>query len=99
MEERRPTEQDQQRTPGELAGERAREVVNLLVGVWSPSVQQVLQWIRIAVAVCSVLLVVLLVLYVIGLAFGIPLLNLLKILAIPITVGAAVPLLNWLQKK
>jgi hypothetical protein len=50
-----------------------------------------LQWIRIAVAVGSVLLVVLLILYVLGLLFGIPLLSLLKVLAILITVDAAVP--------
>src|SRR5215208_3523561 len=93
--EQHPAEQDKLRTPGERAG----ELVDLLVGNRGPSEQQILQWVRIAVAVGSVLLVVLLILYVIGLIFGIPLLNLLTILAIPITVGAAVPLLNWLQKK
>jgi hypothetical protein len=93
--ERYPAEQGKPRTPGEREG----DLVDLLVGDWRPSEQQILQWVRIAVAVGSVLLVVLLILYVIGLVFGIPLLNLLKILAIPITVGAAVPLLNWLQKR
>jgi uncharacterized protein YjbI with pentapeptide repeats len=93
--EQHPAQQEKPRTPGERAG----ELVDLLVGDWRPSEQQILQWVRIAVAVGSVLLVVLLILYVIGLLFGIPLLNLLMILAIPITVGAAVPLLNWLQKK
>jgi hypothetical protein len=93
--EQHPAQQEKPRTPGERAG----ELVDLLVGDWRPSEQQILQWVRIAVAVGSVLLVVLLILYVIGLIFGIPLLNLLTILAIPITVGAAVPLLNWLQKK
>jgi uncharacterized protein YjbI with pentapeptide repeats len=103
MEEERPTGQERQPTPGE----RARAfvdilvvlVVDILVGDWRPSERQVLQWIRIAVVVGSVLLVVLLILYVIGLLFGITLLNLLKVLAVPLTVGAAVPLLNWLQKK
>ena len=94
--EQHPAQQEKPQTPGD---ERAGELVDLLVGDWRPSEQQILQWVRIAVAVGSVLLVVLLILYVIGLIFGIPLLNLLTILAIPITVGAAVPLLNWLQKK
>jgi uncharacterized protein YjbI with pentapeptide repeats len=31
--------------------------------------------------------------------FGIPLLRLLEVLVVPLTVAAAVPLLNWLQKK
>ena len=94
--EQHPAQQEKPQTPGD---ERAGELVDLLVGDWRPSEQQILKWVRIAVAVGSVLLVVLLILYVIGLIFGIPLLNLLTILAIPITVGAAVPLLNWLQKK
>jgi hypothetical protein len=54
--------------------------------------------IRIAVIVV-VLLSVLLVLYVVSLLFGKPVWAVLKVLAVPITVGAAVPLLNWLQKK
>jgi uncharacterized protein YjbI with pentapeptide repeats len=54
--------------------------------------------IRIAVIVI-VLLSVLLLLYVISLLFDKSLWALLKVLSIPITVGAAVPLLNWLQKK
>jgi hypothetical protein len=90
-----PAEHKQQRTPAKPAG----ELVDLLVGDWRPSGEQILQWVRIAVAVGSVLLVILLILYVIGLIFSIPLLNLLNILAIPITVGAAVPLLDWLQKQ
>jgi uncharacterized protein YjbI with pentapeptide repeats len=95
MQQQHPAEREQQRTPAKPAG----ELVDLLVGDWRPSGEQILQWVRIAVAVGSVLLVVLLILYVIGLIFSIPLLNLLKILAIPITVGAAVPLLDWLQKQ
>jgi uncharacterized protein YjbI with pentapeptide repeats len=106
MEEERPTEQERQPTPGERARAFVDNlvvlvvlVVDILVGDWRPSERQVLQWIRIAVVVGSVLLVVLLILYGIGRLFGITLLNLLKVLAVPITVGAAVPLLNWLQKK
>jgi hypothetical protein len=95
MEEERPTGLEPQRTPGG----RAREFATILVGDWRPAEGQVWQWIRIAVLVGSVLLVVLLILYIIGLLFGITLLNLLKVLAVPFTVGAAVPLLNWLQKK
>jgi hypothetical protein len=49
--------------------------------------------------VSIILLAVLLILYLVGLLFGVTVLNLLKILAVPITLGAAVPLLNWLQKK
>jgi hypothetical protein len=41
----------------------------------------------------------LLVLYVVSLLFGKPVWAVLKVLAVPITVGAAVPLLNWLHKK
>jgi hypothetical protein len=86
-------EQEQQ-TPGQ----RALELVRLLLPNWQPTPQEVLRWIRIALAVGIVILGVLLILDVIGLLFGIALLNLLKILALPITVGAAVPLLNSLQK-
>jgi hypothetical protein len=86
-------EQEQQ-TPGQ----RALELVRLLLPNWQPTPQEVLRWIRIALAVGIVILGVLLSLDVIGLLFGIALLNLLKILALPITVGAAVPLLNSLQK-
>jgi hypothetical protein len=64
-----------------------------------PKRQIIRMWaIRIA-AVGVVLLIVLLVLYVISLLSGKSLWALLKVLAVPITVGAAVPLLNWLQKK
>jgi len=100
MEEQRPPGEEHQRSPGERAAERVYEFVKSLVADWRPpSEQQVLQWTRSALTVGFVVLVVLLILYVIGLLFGIRLLDLLKVLAIPITVGAAVPLLNWLQKK
>jgi hypothetical protein len=87
-------EQEQQ-TPGD----RALELIRVLLPDWQPTTQDVLRWIRLALAVGLVILGVLLILDIIGLLFGITLLNLLKVLAIPITVGAAVPLLNWLQKK
>jgi hypothetical protein len=85
----------EQQTPGE----RALELIRLLLPNWQPTTQDVLRWIRLALAVGLVILGVLFILDVIGLLFGITLLNLLKVLAIPITVGAAVPLLNWLQKR
>ena len=53
---------------------------------------------RIAVIV-SVLLIVLLVLYVVSRLSDKTMWAVLKVLAVPITVGAAVPWLNWLQKK
>src|SRR5215213_7663229 len=87
-------EQEQQ-TPGQQALERIR----LLLPNWQPTTQDVLRWIRLALIVGFVILGVLFILDVIGLLFGITLLKLLKVLALPITVGAAVPLLNWLQKK
>ena len=46
-----------------------------------------------------VLLATLLLLYIIGSLFGVTPWNILKVLAVTLTVGAAVPLLNWLQKK
>jgi hypothetical protein len=45
------------------------------------------------------LFALLLILYFISLLFGLTVWNLLKVLAVPITIGAAVPLLNWLQKR
>lgn len=41
----------------------------------------------------------LLILDIIGGLFGIPLWDLLKVLAVPLTIGGAVPLLSWLQKR
>jgi len=54
---------------------------------------------RTALVVVVTLLGVLLLLFAIGFLFDIKLLTLLEILAVPITVGVAVPLLNWLQKR
>ena len=65
----------------------------------SSRTQQAWKWIKLAGVFIVVLLCVLLILYVISLLFGVKLMALLKVLAVPITVGAAVPLLNWLQKK
>jgi hypothetical protein len=87
-------EQEQQ-----TSAQRALELIRVLLPNWQPTTQDVLRWIRVALAVGLAILGVLLILDVIGLLFGITLLKLLKVLAIPITVGAAVPLLNWLQKK
>jgi uncharacterized protein YjbI with pentapeptide repeats len=54
--------------------------------------------IRIAIVVTTILLGVLFILNIISLLSGITVLNLLKVLAVPITLGTAVPLLAWLQK-
>jgi uncharacterized protein YjbI with pentapeptide repeats len=85
--------------PQKTPRERAENLINLLVPDWRPTRGQVLRSVRVAVVVAAALLVVLLVLFLIGLLFGVTLMNLLRVLAVPITVGAAVPLLNWLQKK
>jgi hypothetical protein len=79
--------------------ERAEHLIRLLVPDWRPVPQQVLWAIKISIVVTTILLAVLLILYLVGLLFGITVYNLLKVLAVPITIGAAVPLLNWLQKK
>ena len=55
--------------------------------------------IRIAVVVVVVLMAVLLIPYGISRISGDTFISLLKALAVPITLGAAVPWLNWLQKK
>src|SRR5215203_1792766 len=65
---------------------------------WQRATQEVLRWIRIAVTVGIVILGVLLILYVVSTIFSIKLWDLLKVLAVPLTVGAAVPWLNWAQK-
>lgn len=93
--EERLGSQEQQRT----SRERACEFVGMLVGDWRPSKQQVLQWIRVAVIGGLALLIVLLILNAISSLADTKLIDLLKALALPITIGAAVPLLNWLQKK
>jgi hypothetical protein len=66
-----------------------------LVPQWRPSREQQLWAMRIAI----VLVVVLGILTLIGLSFEITPWDWLKVLAVPITIGAAVPLINWLQKQ
>jgi uncharacterized protein YjbI with pentapeptide repeats len=75
--------------------ERTLELVSRLLPNRRPSAEQGMWAIRIAVAVA----IVLGVLALIGNWFGITLWDWLKVLALPITVGVAVPSLNWLQRK
>jgi Pentapeptide repeats (8 copies) len=81
--------------PHKTPRERAEDLLGLLVPDWRPTAVQVLWTIRITFAVA----IVLSVLAIIGYSFGITLWDWLRVLAVPITIGAAVPLLNWLQKK
>jgi hypothetical protein len=74
---------------------RERSFIRKLVLDWRPSTEQKL-W---AGRTIIVVVVVLGILTLIGLPFGITLWDWLKVLAVPITLGAAVPLLNWLQKE
>src|SRR5215217_6146727 len=76
-----------------------RSFIKELIPARRPSREQVLRGIRYAVVVVGATLAALLFLYVLSLLFHITLWNVLKVLAVPITVGAAVPSLNWLQKK
>ena len=82
---------------------RALELARPLVPKWRPTRKHVLSATRITVVVIVGVLGIFVLLYVIGRSikslFGIELISLLRVLAVPITVGAAVPLLNWLQKK
>src|SRR5687768_18419605 len=66
---------------------------------WRLSAQQVRPWIKIACVVIGVPLSALLLLYISSFLLGRTVWDVFKVLAVPITVGAAVPLLNWLQKK
>jgi hypothetical protein len=50
------------------------------------------------ILIIGIVLTVLLLLYFVSVLFGVTLWNVLKVFAVPITVGAAVPWLNWLQK-
>src|SRR5829696_7350676 len=90
MQEQRPVEQDQQQPR-----EPALDLLRLLVADWQPTAVQILWAIRIAVAVALVLGVLALI----GYSFDITLWDWLRVLAVPVTIGAAVPWLNWLQKK
>lgn len=62
-------------------------------------VRRVLWIVGVAVATVAVLVTVLLILRALSSYFLIPFLDLLKITAVPLTIGGAVPLLNWLQKR
>jgi hypothetical protein len=79
---------DQEQKPPE------RSFIRELVPDWRRTREQKL-W---AVRIVLVLVAVLGILTLIGLPFHITLWDWLQVLAVPITVGAAVPLLNWLQK-
>ena len=81
--------------PQKTPRERAEDLLRLLVPDWRPTAVQVLWAIPIALTVA----IVLGVLAITGYSFGITLWDWLRVLAVPITIGAAVPLLNWLQKK
>lgn len=87
--------EQQQKTPRD----RALDLITLVVPGWRPNTFQVLWTIRIAIIVVVVLFALLLTLSIIGSLFGIRLWNLLSVLAVPLTIGGAVPLLNWLQKR
>jgi pentapeptide repeat protein len=78
---------------------RERSFIRELVPDWRPTREQGVWAVRIAVVVAVTLLGILALLWVISVLIGVELMALLKVLAVPITVGAAVPLLNWLQKK
>jgi uncharacterized protein YjbI with pentapeptide repeats len=88
---------------------RQRLRIRELVPDRQPTRERVPQVIRIAILGTFAVLSVLLLLYVIGSFFGagrvrltsspLSLWDVLKVLAVPITAGAAVPWLNWLQKK
>jgi hypothetical protein len=66
---------------------------------WRLSAQRVWPWIKIASVVIGVPLSALLLLYISSFLLGRTVWDVFKVLAVPIAVGAAVPLLNWLQKK
>jgi hypothetical protein len=72
--------------------------VRELVPAWRLTRERVLGVSRIAILIIGIILTVLLLLYCVSVLFGVTLWNVLKIFAVPITVGAAVPWLNWLQK-
>jgi uncharacterized protein YjbI with pentapeptide repeats len=90
---------DEERSVAQEQKPRERSFVRALIPDWRPTREYKLRVTRIAILVIFVVLTVLLLLYIIGLLFGVTLWNVLKVMAVPITVGAAVPLLNWLQKK
>jgi uncharacterized protein YjbI with pentapeptide repeats len=74
---------------------RASRFIKDLVPDWRPSRNQMLWAARIVI----VLGVMLGILTLISVPFGITPWDWLKVLAVPITIGAAVPLINWLQQR
>lgn len=68
-----------------------------------PDRQQIAQgiWriVGVAIATVAVIATVLAILYALSSYFLIPFLDLLRITAVPLTIGGGVPLLNWLQKR
>src|SRR5919202_6456594 len=80
-------------------GTRVRDLVTSLGLDWRVTRQYVLRMIKTSLVFVVVLLGVLLLLHNISPFFHKTDWQLLKVLAVPITIGAAVPLLNWLQKK
>jgi hypothetical protein len=72
-------------------------IITDLVRVPRPTRAQVVWTIRITVVVVVALFSVLLLLYTISRRDDVTLMGLLRVLAIPITLGAVVPLLSWLQ--
>ena len=85
--------------PEKTPRERAEDLISLLLSDWRPSRRQVLWAIRTAMVVTIILLALLFILSFVSLLFDLTVWKLLKVLAVPITIGGAVPLLNWLQKK
>jgi hypothetical protein len=90
---------DEERSLESEQKSREHSFIRELVPNWRTIRDKVLRSVRITIVASIALLGVLLLLYVIGFLVGVTLWNVLKVLAVPITVGAAVPLLNWLQKK
>jgi hypothetical protein len=90
---------DKERSVEQKQNPRERSFIRELIPDWRSTREYKLRATRIAILVIGVVLTVLVLLYLIGLLFGVTLWNVFKVMAVPITVGAAVPLLNWLQKK
>jgi hypothetical protein len=74
---------------------REQSFIRALLPDRLPTTAEVVWSIRITVVVIVVLLLLSFTSWLLSIEF----MNLLKVLAVPITVGAAVPFLNWLQKK
>jgi hypothetical protein len=78
---------------------QALKFIRELAAHWRTIKERVPRALRITVVVVVALLGVLSLVYFVSFLFSKPLWDSLKLLAAPLTVGAAVPLLNWLQKK